>query len=375
MQRLFLACLCAAVGSNAIFSSPQTRAAEPETYQQMVDRAINYLKVKGQQENGAYEEHGVGITALVTTAVMSHGRTTQDPLVARSLKYIENHIQPDGGIYSQGSTHRNYETVLSVLCLDKANKNGKYDEQIARADKFLKGIQWDSGENDEIDKSHEWYGGAGYGSHKRPDLSNTSFLIEALKAAGNDADDEAMQAALTFVSRCQNLESQHNQTKYASKVNDGGFYYTIAAGGSSQAGATEDGGLRSYASMTYAGLKSMIYAGVDKDDPRVKAAVSWIQKHYNLDENVGMATDNEQMRTAGLYYYYHTFAKALAATGMDEVETADGKIHDWRAELVGELAERQQADGSWVNTQNQRWREGDANLVTGYALLALAYCK
>ena len=37
-----------------------------------------------------------------------------------------------------------------------------------------------------------------------------------------------------------------------------------------------DGGLRSYASMTYAGLKSMIYAGLDRDDPRVKAALTYI---------------------------------------------------------------------------------------------------
>ena len=29
--------------------------------------------------------------------------------------------------------------------------------------------------------------------------------------------------------------------------------------------------------MTYSGLKSMIYAGLTKDDPRVKAAVQWIR--------------------------------------------------------------------------------------------------
>ena len=82
---------------------------------------------------------------------------------------------------------------------------------------------------------------------------------------------------------------------------DGGFYYTIAAGGQSQAGNTPDGGLRSYGSMTYAGLKSMIYAGVSQDDPRVKAAYKWIQDHYTLDEIPGMG---EQV----LFYYYHTFA-------------------------------------------------------------------
>ena len=145
-----------------------------------------------------------------------------------------------------------------------------------------------------------------------------------------------------FVSRCQNLESEHNTSPFAAKVNDGGFYYTIAAGGQSQAGNTPDGGLRSYGSMTYAGLKSMIYAGVSRDDPRVKAAYEWIQEHYTLDENPGMG---EQ----GLYYYYHTFAKALDTIGDEQVVDADGKSHDWRAELaaaVGVARKKTTAAGS-----------------------------
>ena len=48
-----------------------------------------------------------------------------------------------------------------------------------------------------------------------------------------------MQRALVFVSRCQNLETVHNKFKFAALNPDGGFYYTIAAGGSSQAGLTE----------------------------------------------------------------------------------------------------------------------------------------
>ena len=170
-----------------------------------------------------------------------------------------------------------------------------------------------------------------------------------------------------FVSRCQNLESEHNTTPFAAKVNDGGFYYTIAAGGQSQAGQTPDGGLRSYGSMTYAGLKSMIYAGVSRDDPRVKAAYEWIQQALHLDENPGMG-DN------GLYYYYHTFAKALDTIGDEQIVDANGKSHDWRAELAQKLISAQKDDGSWVN-DNPRWLEGDPNLVTAYSLLALSYCR
>ena len=41
--------------------------------------------------------------------------------------------------------------------------------------------------------------------------------------------------------------------------------------------------------MTYAGLKSMIHAGLTPDDPRVKAAITSISaKNYTLDENPGL---------------------------------------------------------------------------------------
>lgn len=341
--------------------------ATAETYQKSVDRAVRYLQTQGQAEDGSFAGYaGPGATALVATGMLRHGRTPDDPSVAKALKYLEGFVQPTGGIHLKGTFYRNYETSLAILAFAEANKDGRYDKLIKRADAFLKGIQWD--EDEEQKPEDLGYGGAGYGKHKRPDLSNTSFLVDALRAAGNDADSEAVKKALIFVSRCQNLETEHNTSPFSAKVNDGGFYYTAAAGGESQAGETPDGGLRSYGSMTYAGLKSLLYAGVEKDDPRVKAAVSWVTKHYDLDSNPGMGA-------AGLYYYYHVFAKALAAVGQDEIVDAKGNKHDWRAELIAELASRQQENGSWVNKENERWMENDASLVTGYALLALSYCR
>jgi squalene-hopene/tetraprenyl-beta-curcumene cyclase len=55
-------------------------------------------------------------------------------------------------------------------------------------------------------------------------------------------------------------------------------------------------------------------------------------------------------------------------------EDAQGVKHDWRRELVAELAAQQQPSGAWTNPKS-RWLEGDPNLVTGYALLALSYCR
>ncbi len=339
---------------------------QASTYRQCVDRAVAYLRTVGQAADGSFSAYaGPGVTAVVATGLLRSGISPRDPLLANSLKHLEGFVQPDGGIYQPDTLYGNYETCLGVMCFTEANTQGRYDEALAGAEKYLRKIQWDDGEGHDITSSS--YGGAGYGKHERPDLSNTNFLIDALKARGLGADDEAMRRALVFVSRCQNLETEHNTTPFAAKNPDGGFYYTPAAGGSSQAGQTPEGGLRSYGSMTYAGLKSMIYAGVGPDDPRVKAALAWISKHYGLGENPGMGD-------AGLYYYYHTFAKALDATGTATVRDERGVEHDWRGELLAELARRQQPDGSWLNG-NSRWLEGDPNLVTGYALLALSYCR
>ena len=119
--------------------------------------------------------------------------------------------------------------------------------------------------------------------------------------------------------------------------------------------------------MTYAGLKSFLYAGVDKHDVRVRAALDWISRNYDVKSNPGMGAQ-------GLFYYYHTFAKALHTIGEPMVVDAKGVSHHWRNDLIRQLSEIQNEDGSWTNKAD-RWYEGDANLVTAYALLALSYCK
>src|SRR5262245_7796722 len=240
--------------------------------------AIDFLRTTQADDGSWTTNQSPGISGLVTTALLRSGVPADDPMIEKALKHLAGFIQPDGGIHFAKSDHKNYETSICLLAFHAANKGGLYDDQIAGARDFLKKLQWDKSEG--VGPDDTKFGGAGYGKSQRPDLSNTAFLLDALKAAGVDKDDEAMQNALIFVSRCQNLESEHNTTPFASRVNDGGFFYTIAAGGASMAGQTDNGGLRSYGSMTYAGFKSMIYAGVGPDDPRVKAAFKWVQKHY-----------------------------------------------------------------------------------------------
>jgi squalene-hopene/tetraprenyl-beta-curcumene cyclase len=331
----------------------------------MTNKAIDFLRVRGQAEDGSFsKQNGLGVSALVTAGLLSVGVPREDAMVSKALAYLEGFKQADGGIYAPNSKHSNYETCIAIMAFTKANADGKYSKLLEGAEAYVKKLQWDDGEG--LKSDDPAYGGAGYGSKSRPDLSNTSFLIEALHSLGRDENDEAVQRALTFVSRCQNRASGDNPTQFAGMVNDGGFYYTPAAGGDSMAGKTENGGLRSYASMTYAGLKSMIFAGVEKNDERVKAATKFLESNYSVDSNPGMGT-------SGLFYYYHTMAKALAALGVAEFKTTSGG-REWRTDLLAALARRQQEDGSWINS-DARWMEGDPNLVTGYALLTLGMLK
>jgi len=376
MKRIFLlatvsvaiAVCSKTVNAVAQEATPQdVKSGEVKTVdrQAMIARAVDFLRVRGQAEDGSFsKQSGLGVTALVTAGLLAVDVSREDPIVAKSLKYLESFRQKDGGIYAPNSKHSNYETCLTIMALVKANKDGRYDETLKGAEAYIKKMQWDEDEGLKSDDTA--FGGAGYGSKSRPDLSNTSFLLDALTSLGRDGNDEAVKRALVFVSRCQNRASGDNPTPFASKVDDGGFYYTPAAGGDSMAGKTENGGLRSYASMTYAGLKSMIYAGVKKDDARVLAAKQFLSQNYSLTSNPGMGS-------SGLYYYYQTMAKALSALGADTFETKDG-AKPWKSEILATLADSQKEDGSWVNP-DPRWLEGDTSLVTGYALLTLSFLK
>jgi squalene-hopene/tetraprenyl-beta-curcumene cyclase len=324
-------------------------------------KGVDFLK-KSQLEDGSYNKQmPIGITGIAVSGLLANGLTAEDPTVKKALALLEKGVKPDGGIYGRMAT---YETSVAVTAFAAANKDGRFDKLLANANKFLRKIPF--GVQDEsIDKANSKFGGVGYGGPGRPDLSNTAFFIDALKSLGAGGDDQAIQNALTFVNRCQNLESEHNSTEYANKINDGGFYYSPLVNDDKE--EEPNGGLRSYGAMSYSGLKSMVFAGLTKDDPRVKAVLKWISKNYSVETQPGRGD-------AGLYYYYLTMAKGLQASGLDTIEDESGKKHDWRAELTAELVKRQNSDGSWVNS-NSQFMEGDANLCTSMALVALGACK
>jgi len=330
------------------------------------DKAYTYLKSK-QAKDGSFSSKffGPGPTALVVAALARNGYKNDDPVVKKALEYLRKKVKKDGGIYEKRLA--NYTTCVAIMALQDANSNGKFDTIIKNAAAFLKKIQNDDPANKDIR-----VGGVGYDpGDKRADLSNTQMFVEALIKAGVPKNDPAIQRALKFITRCQNYPNREegNDQAWAAKTSKddrGGFVYRPDPDDKHH--KTPEGGLRSQGAMTYAGLKSFLYAGVDKKDPRVKAALDWIRRHYTLEQNTGLGQ-------AGLYYYYSTFAKAMSALGEDHFKDAKGKEHDWRKELFAALKKRQRPDGSFMNKGDKTFGEQDANLATAFALLSLSYTK
>ncbi|MDR1963948.1 MAG: terpene cyclase/mutase family protein [Planctomycetaceae bacterium] len=353
-------------------------AQDATKIRQAVEKGVAFLR-SAQGENGGWSaspRSGVGPSMIILAGLLDSGIKPDDPMVEKGLAFIKNSIREDGGVYTKDGFFQNYETCCAVMCFAKANEaikkaqktdKGPYDELLANAQKFILKQQYTEERDVKPEDAH--YGGVGYGGTTRPDLSNTQFFLDALKTTGKNADDPAIQKALVFVSRCQNLESEHNTMPFVAtnaKNLDGGFIYVNQPGASRMESAEES--LRSYGAMTYAGLKSMIYAGLNKDDKRVKAAFDWISKHYSVKEHPGRGAN-------GLFYYYHTMSKSLDVLQLNEIETADGNKHAWKTELSEELLSKQKENGSWVNDGSRQWMENDPNLVTGFVLLVLAYCQ
>ena len=370
------------LSSNSEELADMPRRATPasdEEARERIQAAIAYLD--SSQQNGTFGMGGhadPGITGLALSALIricDRNGLERPDYIDQGLDYLVSMQKEDGSIYQMGL--KNYVTSVSVEAL-AASGNDKYDEAILRATTFLTETQLDEGEGYSSEED-PYYGGFGYGGSEKPDLSNTQMTLQALHEAGRPKSDPAYQKAIQFLNRCQNRAETGSAPiikrdgTVVTAGNDGGAIYRP---GDSKAGTatTADGKViaRSYGSMTYALLKSYLFAGLDPDDDRVQEAVRWISQHYTLEVNPGFDGMSKSAPYQGLYYYYLTMARALKAIGSDEVVDAEGVARDWRSDLREMLFSLQSEEGFWINQRSSRWMEGNSVLTTAYALLALA---
>ncbi|MFQ5655456.1 MAG: prenyltransferase/squalene oxidase repeat-containing protein [Planctomycetota bacterium] len=350
-----------------------------------IDRGANWI-IDHQREDGAYGSYqgDAGITALALAALAGCPRAYREedgPFISKGVEYLLANRHPDGAIYNEGQGLRNYKTSMSILALtalDRGRSEPRYREVVSAAREFVSGLQCSEGSKPapyDREVNRRAYGGIGYGSDRRPDLSNTQLALEALAASGMVEDSEVWARARIFIGRCQNRAESNDflDGKEHRSTEDGGFFYY--PGESKAENVKNPDGSTSYSSyggMTYAGVKSFIHAGLTRDDPRVKSALEWIRGHYTVDENPGMATpENPERGQMGVYYYYGVMARALELVGEPVIVDHKGQKHRWAADLARKLISLQQGDGSWVNRVD-RWWEGDPTVTTAYAVSTLS---
>ena len=336
-----------------------------------IDKGLAYLR-EHQNADGSWGSKDPLHAALTAFPLIAfHGepkgayRGKDAPaFMQKGYAFLRTLAKPDGGFYTDDFECVN--TANSMMALLGPN-DPKDDMLLSKANKFLVDMQNRNGAIASFDGGFSY--GPGMENRQWADMHNTVCALEALKAYEQQerpgSDKLNWDAALAFVTRCQNLAS-HNKEAWVSDdaENKGGLVYSPI---SSTAGDKEVPGRRrvllSYGSMTYAGLLCMIYSGADSTDPRFAAALDWTSKNYSVEEN-------PKLGKQGLFLYYNVMANALATANVDTLTLPDGREVSWARDLAVKLISMQKNDGTWVN-ENSRWLENDPILVTSYSLIAL----
>jgi squalene-hopene/tetraprenyl-beta-curcumene cyclase len=322
--------------------------------------AVDYLK--SSQKNGQWLRHP-GVSALCLQAILgsdSSGSIKKQAWVRKAFDDLLSLQQDDGSFFDPKSRMKtkNYNTALAILAL-VADDPAKHKASIAKAQKFLVDVQTDEGEGYVSDEDY-FYGGIGYGGDERPDLSNLQLALEALKASGLPEDHPAYKKALIFVQRCHDVEGNEMSWSGAS----GGFAYSPDLPSNAELPSSQGKKeVQPYGSMTFAGLKSLIFCNVEKSDPRIQQTLLWVGRNFSVSEHPNFGQSS-------IYYYFQTMAKSLMVADLHRIKTPEGQEIDWKLELSKELLKRQTADGKWVNS-SKKYMEGFGELCTAYALNAI----
>jgi squalene-hopene/tetraprenyl-beta-curcumene cyclase len=311
-------------------------------------RGSHYLRTS-QQNDGGWTDHA-GVTAMCVWALHRAGNLPEDEWQKardKARTFILGHHRGQGVFRSAASDETLiYSTSACIVALrlianpEDLTLADQARDQLVRKQALL------------------WAGAtpASYGSaNVFPYLTNTHWALEAVRAnEGQERTPEQRQfwgRAGEFLNRCQAMHLPKDHKNF------GCFSYSPTFSDS-------DVDPWALGSFTAAGVKCLLYAGVAPGDPRVTAALAWLERNFSVKENPNAGE-------AGYYNYLYMLATLMTLLDGDSALALLPKLSNWRQALVEELLNRQRGAGEWQNP-NRMWREQDSNLCTAYALLAMA---
>jgi len=333
---------------------------------------------------------GPSLTPLVLDTLLAMPSTPRSEAACqKGAAYLARMVRPDGTI-DEGPHGLSYPVYTAVFAVRALSRPQMTEFRQARDSWLLFLRQQQLNEELGWQPADKQYGGWGY-SHQVPhkpkagepvlpltesNLSATTFALEALQAAGCPPDDPAFRKALIFVKRCQNFSDEVNQRDAA--FDDGGFFFIYDDAVRNKAGLSgkdRHGRERfsSYGSTTADGIRSLLACGLPFDHPRVQAARAWLELNFHPSLHPGKYPKDRAMNRQAVYFYYSlSLAKAFRLAN-PRIEKRDRGL-TWAKEMTEDLVNRQQADGSWINSA-VAVREDDPVVATCLAAQALALCR
>lgn len=342
-----------------------------------IDRGMRWLEARQHEEGHWSSPQWPALTALPVWALSLSDGHRGGEAVRRGVKNIKSNAHPNGAIFVEPREDRrggglsNYNTAIAMVGLHLSGID-EARPYVLRARRFVAANQHLGGD--------VYHGGFGYDAvsmRAYADLSNTFVAIEGMRLTEDVEDfredgervDFNREAAVEFITSIQNRRESNPAEWVSDHPEDAGGFAYRPDDSRGLVRQTADGkeAFRTFGSMTYAGMLSLIYSDVDRDDPRVRSAFEWSVRNWTVSENVPAGQE-------GFYYFINVLTKAMATFGRDVFTRENGEEVNWRVDVINELLKRQRIDenghGFWQNDNNRYW-EGDPVLVTSYALIAL----
>ncbi len=315
-----------------------------EQVEQAIRDGVRFLKGE-QKADGSWPEafprYTTGTTSLVTLALLTAGESPDEPHVAKALQYLQR--------FSARDLDTTYTVALQTMVFAAA------DPERFRV-RLIDNVEWleraQIKPNDPVDFPGAW----SYTSVKNQaaDNSNSQYALLGLNAASEAGIP--VREDVWLLAR--------NYWEQAQRLNSGGWSYTA------------DGGGQVTASMTTAGISSLVITGLRRlqsqetlvgdtiqncgkggINPGLQRALDWMGANFRVDQNLGRS---------GTWKFYYLYG--LERAGRLSGQRFFGN-HDWYREGAEELVSLQVVGiGKWDGYAG----ENSPLLTTSFAVLFLA---